>query len=71
MTPARRHAIFRRLQEANPHPTTELLNDSLKAFASSTAALAWWKAPFSSFSKPWYSVLMAMFGYLETILPMT
>jgi len=28
MTPARRRAIFRRLQEANPHPTTELLNDS-------------------------------------------
>src|SRR6201994_4196919 len=28
MTPGRRRAIFRRLQEANPHPTTELLNDS-------------------------------------------
>jgi endonuclease-3 len=28
MTPARRRAIFRRLEEANPHPTTELLNDS-------------------------------------------
>src|SRR5580692_11257315 len=28
MQPARRRAIFRRLQEANPHPTTELLNDS-------------------------------------------
>ena len=28
MTPARRRAIFRRLQEANPHPTTELLNES-------------------------------------------
>jgi endonuclease III len=28
MTPARRRAIFKRLQEANPHPTTELLNDS-------------------------------------------
>jgi hypothetical protein len=28
MTSARRRAIFRRLQEANPHPTTELLNDS-------------------------------------------
>jgi len=28
MNPARRRAIFRRLQAANPHPTTELLNDS-------------------------------------------
>jgi endonuclease-3 len=28
MTPARRRAIFSRLQKANPHPTTELLNDS-------------------------------------------
>jgi len=28
MTPARRRAIFKRLQEANPHPTTELLNDT-------------------------------------------
>src|SRR5882724_9636181 len=28
MNPARRRAIFRRLQAANPHPTTELLNDT-------------------------------------------
>src|ERR1700748_2797827 len=28
MNPARRRAIFRRLQEANPSPTTELLHDS-------------------------------------------
>ncbi len=28
MTPARRRALFGRLQQANPHPTTELLNDS-------------------------------------------
>src|ERR1700760_4887653 len=28
MTPGRRRAIFRRLQAANPHPTTELLHDS-------------------------------------------
>jgi endonuclease-3 len=28
MQPARRRAIFRRLQAANPHPTTELLHDS-------------------------------------------
>jgi endonuclease III len=28
MNPARRRAIFRRLQVANPQPTTELLNDS-------------------------------------------
>src|SRR5579862_1171419 len=28
MQPARRRAIFRRLQAANPHPTTELLHRS-------------------------------------------
>src|SRR6201990_2058545 len=28
MTPARRRPTFKSLQEANPHPTTELLNDS-------------------------------------------
>jgi endonuclease-3 len=28
MNPARRRAIFRRLQAANPHPTTELLNET-------------------------------------------
>jgi endonuclease-3 len=28
LNPARRRAIFRRLQAANPHPTTELLNDT-------------------------------------------
>ena len=28
MNPARVRALFRRLQAANPHPTTELLNET-------------------------------------------